>query len=383
MNPSKLSCLLVLVLAASLPTAASRPHSRLGYCPELCGVAQSRALRPSQITVRFDYRGAEDLLKVFEKKTVSDSEIDELLKVRGVRAMVTNTIKYFPTNTLEGFYEAVREAAATGKQSKGDYQLDFVVHYKTQIRDLLTKLKAQEPEIVADIVRDITKYQPNSGRLPITIYFVAGGVSDGFVLDNDAEPAFFVALDKASGDFIGVKLNATHEAYHVAQKAATLKVKSLRPFINAPTTVPSLQRLLYTTLIEGTANYAADATKVSGRGSYIEMWRGRFERNLKPDRLASNFALFDDVMGQLQDGKIDWDKAYATGFFGGENDARFYFVGYEVARVLEKYEGRQVIGQAFRRPPADFFQRYIRLYRRHPEIRNRFLARTERLIMGR
>lgn len=332
-----------------------------------------------RLSLEFDYAGAEAMLAAIERQELSDAAIDSLLGVRGVRAMVDNTINYFPVNTHERFRTDMQSFVRTRKYERGDFSLDWVHHYQDQIRRLLAELKNAEPELIPGIVAELTRYQPKTGDLEITVYFVVGGVSDGFVLDADPEPAFFVALDKASGDLAGVRQNMTHELYHVAQKAAARRIPGLRRLVDEPASLPPGERLLAQTLWEGTANYAADASKAMASGPYIDMWRDRYRRNAEPARVAENFALFDTVLAELREGRIDWAAVEKKGF-SGNNDARFYFVGYEMAKSLERYHGSARIGRLFQESPVKFFKDYIALYRKHRQITARFAPATEAYI---
>lgn len=127
---------------------------------------------------------------------------------------------------------------------------------------------------------------------------------------------------------------------------------------------------------EGTANYAADALRAEGTGSYMEMWRSRYKRNAEPSRIKENFALFDTILADLRAGRTTWDEAQRIGF-NGDNDARMYFVGYEMAKAIEHYRGASRIGELFEQSPAVFFQGYIALYHQHPDITARFTSSTE------
>jgi hypothetical protein len=81
----------------------------------------------------------------------------------------------------------------------------------------------------------------------------------------------------------------------------------------------------------------------------------------------------------LKTGRMSWDKAYVQGFTN-ENDASFYFVGYEMTKAIERYCGRDCIGELFKEPPIEFFRRYVALYHEHPEISGRFSPETEATI---
>ena len=331
-----------------------------------------------KITVRFDFTAAEAMLDALAKPELSDADVERLLKVRGVRAMVDNTIKYFPANTRDRFRTDMQNFVRTRKYPEGDFALDWINHYRAQIIELISTLRKGEETIVPQVVSDLARYQPDTGNLDIVVYFVAGGVSDGFVLDRDPEPAFFVALEKASGDAAGVQQNMTHELYHVAQKAAGRRVPELQRMVEDPASLPAAERLLLTTLWEGTANFAADASKATAKGPYIDMWRDRYLRNAAPARIAENFALFDRVLADLLANKIAWNEVEKIGL-SGDNGA-FYFVGYEMAKALERYHGTLRIGRLFQERPAVFFKDYIALTRAHPELKARFAPATEAYI---
>jgi hypothetical protein len=111
----------------------------------------------------------------------------------------------------------------------------------------------------------------------------------------------------------------------------------------------------------------------------MEKSRQQYRRNADPARIKENFALFDTVLSGIRDGSLPWNKAYARGF-SGNNDARFYFVGYEMAKAIEKYRGRKQIAQLFEKPPVEFIRQYIALYKKHPEISARFSKETEEFI---
>jgi hypothetical protein len=169
-----------------------------------------------------------------------------------------------------------------------------------------------------------------------------------------------------------------HEAYHVMQFRAQ-EHAGVDPRWLTTATMSPVERLFAGTLSEGTANYAVDPTRWTATGSSMESARQRYRRNTEPRRIARNFALFDAVLTELRDGRMTWERAYKEGFTS-DNDASFYFVGYEMAKALERYCGRECIVQLFQEPPLEFFRRYIALYHEHPELGGRFSQETETFI---
>ena len=136
------------------------------------------------------------------------------------------------------------------------------------------------------------------------------------------------------------------------------------------------ERLVAITFWEGTANYAADALSAEGNGPYLEMWRSRYRRNAEPARIKENFGLFDTLLTDLRAGRIAWDEAQRIGFFGN-NDARLYFVGYEMAKAIDRYRSAKRIGELLEQTPSAFFQEYITLYRQQSGVVARFTPETE------
>src|SRR5262245_3820644 len=264
----------------------------------LCRVAVAEAAASPAATIRveFDYSAAERMVEAIERPALSEAEARALLENRGIAAMVTKTAVWSPTSTRDGFVADMRSFVATHKYPTGDYALDWIYKYRDQVRTLVSELRADEAARRERITARLTRYAPRTGPVTVKVYFVAGGMSDGFVLDGDPELAMFVALEKASGDKDGVEQNVTHELYHVLQKASAAKTAAAVMFAATAESQPTLQQLLATTLWEGTANLAADAREAPGKGPYVSMWRGRYERNLDPERLRENFALFDSVL---------------------------------------------------------------------------------------
>ena len=332
--------------------------------------------RNDAVTILFNYAGAEALLDVFDRTLFTDADIAKLLDIRGVSAMVDNVARYTPVYDRARFGVELRDFGQTQKTFTSPFAFDRVFRTRQETRTLITTLRANETTLIRELQTRLEPYRPPIGPLTVTGYFVVGGSSDGFVLDRDDEPAFFVALDVANGDVIGVRLNMAHELYHVMQKAAAKHVTNLAAIVRDPTQLSPPERLLATTLWEGSATFAADALKFEGTGPDIDVWHSRAKRNAEPARIKENFALFDTTLADLRAGHVTWDDVQKIGF-SGNNDARFYAVGYEMAKSIEHYRGAGRIGELFEQSPYAFFWEYISRYRKHPEISARFASATE------
>ncbi|HEX4971321.1 MAG TPA: DUF5700 domain-containing putative Zn-dependent protease [Steroidobacteraceae bacterium] len=343
---------------------------------------QARAeTRSDQIQLRFDYAGARKLFTALNQRELSSQDIAELYKVQGLAGMVDNVTRFIPEVTRREFEQHLLKFIETGKEPghNGYTVWDFkrVLATRGEVEGLIGKLEADESRIIARTLRELEPFRPDTGPLTITVYFVAGGVSDGFVPERSREPSLYVNLTRARGDLEGVESNLTHEIYHVMQQSASRRA-GLGSIVDEPEKLELAQRLLATTLWEGSANYAADPRHLQGSGPYLEMWRDRFAQNTTPQKLAEHFALFETVLNDLQARRMSWDDAYARGFAGPQSP--FYFVGHEMTRVIDQRCGRQCVQQLFNQPPAAFFERYIEIYKRDASIRNRFSSGTEASI---
>jgi hypothetical protein len=343
-----------------------------------CSPAErSRPPVASPIRLEFDYSAAERMVDAVARKTLSEADAAALLENRGIAAMVKKTGVFSPASTPQVFVADMQAYVATKRKAKSDFAIDWVYKQRRQVRGLVRGLRANEEAMRSRTVERLLPYAPLTGPVTIKVFFVAGGMSDGFVLDDDPELALFVALDKASGDRDGVEQNVAHEIYHALQKASVAQTPAAVNFAKTVSSQPALQQLLATTLWEGTANLAADARTTRGHGPYASMWRKRYVRNLTPERRRENFQLFDSVLAGLDQGRTDWKSTYRAGFTG--EDSRFYFVGMEMAGALSSARGHGYFEELFVRPPTTFFRDYFALCDADPSLL-RFSGDTRRVI---
>jgi len=353
----------------------------LAACAQTGAQTDARA-RSDQIQLRFDYAGARALFDALTRRDLSSQDIAELYEVQGLAAMVDNVTRFIPEVTRRDFEQHLLKFRETGKEPGHDGHIVWgfkqVLATRGEVEGLIGKLEAGESRIVANTLRELEPFRPDTGPLTITVYFVAGGVSDGFVPERSREPALYVNLTRAQGDLDGVISNLTHEIYHVMQQSASRRA-GLSSIVDEPEKLEPAQRLLATTLWEGSANYVADPRQLQGSGPYLKMWRDRFAQNTTPEKLAEEFALFETVLSDLQAQRISWDEAYARGFAGPQSP--FYFVGYEMTRVIDQRCGRQCVRELFDQPPAQFFKRYVEIYERDASIAHRFSPAAEAWII--
>jgi hypothetical protein len=335
----------------------------------------------NSVKFRLDYAGAEKLIAALKRGPLSDADVDSLLRVAGIRAMVRNVTRFVPSTGLREFRQGIKTFSRNQRRTASTrfFELTNVWDRREQTLLLIRQLRSREGTLMRDALVRLEPYRPDTGPLDISVYFVAGGVSDGFVFDDDTRPEFYINLTRATDDLDAVVDNIAHEAFHVMQKAAQRRVPGLALYADSSEALVLPMRLLTVTLAEGTATFVVDPLRSTSKGAYVEQFRQRYRRNTQPARIAENFALFDRVLSDLRANRLSWNEAYLRGFTG-DNDARFYFVGYEMARAIERRCGRNCVGRLFAQPPIDFFRQYIALYKRYPDIAARFSAETESFI---
>lgn len=349
----------------------------------LAPLAAQDTTKAGAVTMRFDYGGAIALISALEQPALADADVARLLRVPGVRGMVDNITRFVPSVGVIQFPDNVKAFARKKRRTREDGAFQFSEVWRTRdaTRAMIRELRARERDIIGQAIAQVNRYRPDTGPLAVTVHFVAGGVSDGFVFDDRADTAFYINLARSDGDMDGLASNIAHETYHVLQKAAQRRVPGLAVFADSSERQAAPLRLLTVTLAEGVANYVVDPTKSEATGKQIQQSRDRYRKNAEPPRIRENFALFDRVLGDLRAQRLPWEDAYDQGFStSGGGDARFYFVGYEMAKVIEHYCGAKCIARLFEQPPIEFFRQYIALYKQHPEIPGRFAAGTEAFL---
>ncbi|HLZ96801.1 MAG TPA: DUF5700 domain-containing putative Zn-dependent protease, partial [Steroidobacteraceae bacterium] len=329
------------------------------------------AAQRRHIEVAFDYSAAEVLLHALESGSSAEAQMPAVLQNQGVAATIKKMQVLFPPGNVQGydasetgFKQAFRDAVTNHAGSPGVFKLTQVLAQRVQIDELLQQLHHREAGIKRRMSVVLGRYAPVGTPPRVTVNFVVGGSSDGFVIDDDPVFELFVAINKAEGDEVGLEYNIDHELYHVLQKASGLRSSDYIRFVHSFKDQPPLEKLIATILWEGSATFAVDARDFSGSGPYISMWRGRYAANETVQRRRANFALFDELATELAAGEINWQEAYTRGF----SNEQLYHVGREMTRALVAAHSARYLDELFTRPPAEFFRDYIALCARDGDL---------------
>ncbi|MCU1229261.1 MAG: hypothetical protein JWO97_2145 [Acidobacteria bacterium] len=100
---------------------------------------------------------SEALLAVLEQRTVTNADVDKLLAVRGVEAMVDNTTKYIPSDSRDTFRAALKGIVATRRSTVGHFELEDRRNNRRTSAKLIAELKANS-DLVVEVAGSIDRY---------------------------------------------------------------------------------------------------------------------------------------------------------------------------------------------------------------------------------
>ena len=352
--------------AAAAPCVAPRPVA-------------APAPRSGEVTLRFDYAGAEAMLAALERDELSDAAVDSLLAVPGARMTVDNVTRLIPELGRDDFRVAIQKFVRSGRvaDEHAQFNLGKAKDEGGRVRALSAQIRANERALLQRTLAILAPYSPETGPLDITAYLIAGGTSTGFVRDTPGTWEFYLNLADLGGDCEAVVWSLAHEIYHLVQKAALRRVPALLAVADSQESLPVAERMMTNVLLEGTADLVSDPKRFSGNGDEIVRQRERYRRDAEPARVRENFAIFDTLYQRAVRKEVTWRAVLERGFM---NEARFYPLGREMAQAIERHCGAACIRRQFERPPVEFFREYIRLYRAQPDVVGRFAPETERLL---
>ncbi|HKT33007.1 MAG TPA: DUF5700 domain-containing putative Zn-dependent protease [Gammaproteobacteria bacterium] len=314
----------------------------------------------SSLVITYDFSGARSLIDLLSSESASAEKIKRLESLPSVRAMIEQAGRFDSHATPARFESSLKIASLRQPLNPDDDPFNFsgVLNSLPKDRTLITELEDNPSRFSEDILRRIEPYMPTGLRLSVPIHFVVGGNSDGWARGNEG---FYVALQYFKGDYQGLVVVASHEIYHIIQYQVMLETTS-----SAGTpTQRNVENLLINTFMEGTATVVGDPTDVTDGGDYIQWFKQKYADNLQ--RLPDDYALFDTLLFRAaNDPAVDYQELYQLGFSGAWGSP-LYFVGYNMAKIIIKYEGHQRLASFLTEPVDGFFKNYIQLCKLHKD----------------
>lgn len=333
--------------------------------------ALSASAQP-KISIAIDSTTARAILGAFEKKSITDEELAAMQQLGGVQALIHQAGRFDKNATPEAFAATLTNAVAGGKPSPDPFAFARVAARAEATRKLLASIEADPKKLESAIAARIAPYAPQDAQLQATVHLIAGGTSDGFVPGGSD---LYIALDYLQDDFDGLALMTAHEVYH------TLQNQVAAPAVKREGRLAEAAALLRPLLSEGTASMVGDPLTVASPKAYTAWFSDKYNRNFR--RIEQNFALFETMLFALaNDPAASMDRLYNLGY-SGTWDSPLYFVGYRMAKVIERNDGRGAIAKFIARDPAAFVARYVELTKKDHAADVVPLSPTAEAIVGR
>ncbi|MGI8469977.1 MAG: DUF5700 domain-containing putative Zn-dependent protease [Pyrinomonadaceae bacterium] len=335
------------------------------------------------IKVTIDFESAKAVVDALSKNKISDVELERIALLEGNQTLIKKAAARGATDAnTESFKSSLREIIETGK-IKGDdiFNWSGTKQNLTEIKMLMARIEREESGLLADVGRIIGDYTPPDLKAEVKARLLVGGYSLGFTIGDDT--ALNVALQKIGGDFEGLKYLLAHELYHSIQAVGEQqRKKSLtNSKIEPKQNIVNTYILAANLWLEGTATFVGDFTKIKKPLAFSKEQQDEYEKNAA--RLRLNFALFEALIYRADtDETADGDQLYRIAFTTAFDETSYY-VGYRMAQIIEKYDGKKGIASFIGKSPLEFSRRYIEIYKAHPEEKRaiKFSAPIEKILL--
>lgn len=328
------------------------------------------------LRITLDTESARVNTAIIAAKSVTDAELNAAAALYGNQQLIAK-VKGYSGAGQDVFVSTLKELVQTGN-IKGEDPYNWLAVKKAlpEITALIRHVDQNKESFLREITEMIAPYSPSNLDISVKACFLAGGGSLGFTLGY--ENTFNVALQKLNGDIGGIKLLVAHELYHIVQETAQKNVKAA--WVNPPYFLEASAVLLENLWAEGTANYVGDFSAYKGNSDFakeqIDQWRKNAERK------RENFLLFESILYKCYNDTAakHFDRYYNIGFTTAYDETA-YFVGYEMAKAIVKYKGKDVLAMFASADPVLFIDAYIKLYKEKNDDRLiRFDQSTEQIV---
>jgi len=222
-------------------------------------------------------------------------------------------------------------------------------------KDLLALLDRDAGQIIGGVCNRLAPYLPADYESNIDVYVLAGGYATGFTFDEGTN--FYLAAQRIGDDPAGLELIIVHELFHVIQTALTPLTQSRMEEISKVYPLESRALAhLFNGYREGGASWVANADNYSGTGPTITFFKESQDKYTRQFQFRRLFVSFEAYLYQLfSDPEADANKIYSAGFM---DDGPLYYVGFYMAREIEKEQGADAIRALLSQAPTAFFQQY-------------------------
>jgi hypothetical protein len=295
-----------------------------------------------------DFGSAKAMVRLYQQGSVDKTEMDDLLAMEGIQAVLKQALRFNSDATVDEFRDGLRMSVAGEEVPRPDhFQFNRIRERMVGIEKTMEWIENHPDDVSARVLALITPYSPVTEPLEVRFSVVLGGNSDGWATGG----VFHTALQYFGDDVEGLLVLVSHEIYHTVQNTF------MAPLVHVEDTpLGRVEELLQKTISEGTASYVCNPLNVEVGGSYIDWYSKKYQRNL--NRLKLNFDLFETLIYRAyHDPQVPLRDLYRIGF-SGALESPAYFVGFAMAREIERTSGRSTLLELLQKPSAEFFAHY-------------------------
>lgn len=329
-------------------------------------LAPRPAAAPATVTVDINTSGASAVLTAaLADPAHAAAAADAALQNDAVRAMIAKMAQYDHTVTAESFKAAVVALANGG--SEGAFDLARLRSDPEPTRRMLARLTTEHDAISHRLADRLQSFTPNGLVVHATMFVLVGAKhQNGWVPDNSQN--FYVDLGFHGEELESMTNSATHELFHVIQVTAQpIDGAELADKPGLAVEAQELHRahaIVLNLVIEGMATYVGDPTTMTGTGPRLTHDQDQLKKELA--RAADIFALFDTILFRASHDPDAPLGALLRIGFGGSWDETGYYVGYRMAKAIDRYSGRDRLRALVTLPPEAFVAEYIAVAQAHP-----------------
>ncbi|MBK0381318.1 DUF5700 domain-containing putative Zn-dependent protease [Mucilaginibacter segetis] len=328
--------------------------------------------------IEVDLESAKTNVYLLERHSVTDKQLNEAAGLYGNQQLIAK-VKSYSGAGRDVFISTLKEMITTGKIMGDDpYNWRGVKVALPEISSLLRDISQNKAAMLKDIMTMLAPYTPATLDVSVKACFLAGGGALGFTMGKEA--TFNVALQKLNGDIDATKLLVAHELYHIVQDAGQKKRMPLaweKPAYYQEASAALLENLWS----EGTANLVGDFAGFKANSPFARDQVAEWQKNA--DRRRENFTLFEAILYKCySDTTTERYEQYYNVCFTTAYDESSYFVGYEMAKAIQKYRGKEALATFVTADPITFIKTYLDICHENAEDKKlvRFDAATEAIV---
>lgn len=323
---------------------------------------------PSQVLaheVVIHVEAARAVLEAINNPALTETEARRIAQLPANKMAQRKVQNFDPNGTEDRFViELLAEARGTKPEGKDLFRFERAKRARAGALNVLAAIE-QNPAQFNKWVNDrVETFSPPGLPLKLEGHLIAAGGPTGFAFGGND---FYLNITHFPDDLLAAKAITAHELYHAVQGAAfKSQGKEWRRFKAAEwEALPSdgerdayvVDRFLGNLVTEGIAMYVGDPellTQSSGAYSKWELARFRRQQN----NMSGLVTMLDlALIGLTSDQPIDYGKAYALGFLS--EDQPLYFLGYEMAKTIQRKRGPKRLGELLTGSGCGFFRDYL------------------------